>query len=253
MKEREPLVVGGLVTLLVVLWLGFRFHVSPTFAGSLWGGVFGVSGALLMLLSSVYLVVKRVPFLKLWVTSRVSMQTLLAWHMYTGILGALLGLLHTGHKFNSPLGIALTAVSLLVVLSGFVGRHLLKQVSLEIREKKEILTSLELAYRQTAGEVAAHPEQATVLWPLAGFWSRLAVRLFVMTPATESGVVPAPVRALRLADAIADLEYAIKTHETCKRWFAAWLNIHILAGLVLYSLLGLHIWASIHFGLRWFV
>jgi hypothetical protein len=251
MKEREPLVVGGLVALLVVLWLGFRFHVSPSFAGSLWGGVFGVSGALLMLFSSVYLVVKRVPPLKLWVTSRVSMQTLLAWHMYTGILGALLGLLHTGHKFNSPLGIALTAVSLLVVLSGFVGRHLMKQISLEIREKKEILTSLELAYRQTAGEVAAHPEQAAILRPWARFWSRLVVGLFVTTP-TESGSLPAPVRALRLADAIADLESAIRTHETCKRWFAAWLKVHIITGFVLYSLLGLHIWAGIHFGLRWF-
>jgi hypothetical protein len=49
MKEREPFIVGGLVALLLVLWLGFLFHASPRFAGSLWGGVFGVSGALLML------------------------------------------------------------------------------------------------------------------------------------------------------------------------------------------------------------
>src|SRR5262249_14085772 len=133
MKEREPLVAGGLVALLLVLWLGFLFHTSPRFAGSFWGGVFGVSGALLMLVSSAYLVVKRIPPLKRWVTRRVSLQTLLVWHMYTGILGALLGLVHTGHKFNSPLGIALTAASLLVVLSGFVGRYLVKQVSLGIR------------------------------------------------------------------------------------------------------------------------
>lgn len=252
MKEREPLVAGGLVALLLMLWLGFFVHRSPRFAGSVWGGAFGVSGALFMLLSSAYLVVKRVPLLKTWVTRRVSMQALLAWHMYTGILGTLLGVLHTGHKFHSPLGIALTAASLLVVLSGFVGRYLMKQISLELREKKELLTNLELAYRQTAGEVAAYPEQTAVLRPLAGFWSRLVVGLFVTAPAAGPGSLSAPVRALRLADAIADLEYAIKTHEIFKRRFAAWLTVHIITGFVLYGLLGLHIWAGIHFGLRWF-
>ena len=170
---------------------------------------------------------------------------------YTGILVALLGLLHTGHKFHSPLGIALTATMLLVVLSGFVGRHLMKQISLEINDKKELLTRLELAYRETAGEVAAHPEQTAVLRPLAGFWSRLAVGLFVAAPAAGDEALPGPVRALRLADAIADLEYAIKTHETFKRWFAAWLTFHIVIGIALYGLLGLHIWAGIYFGLRW--
>jgi len=180
------------------------------------------------------------------------MQTLLAWHMYTGILGALLGVLHTGHKFNSPLGIALTAAALLVVVSGFVGRYLMRQVSMEIREKKETLTRLESAYRLTAGEVAVHPEQTSILRPLAGIWSRVVIGLFMTASAMGPEPLPAPVRVLRLADAIADLEYAIKTHETFKRWFAAWLTIHIITAVILYGLLGLHIWAGIHFGLRWF-
>ena len=57
---------------------------------------------------------------------------------------------------------------------------------------------------------------------------------------------------MRLAESMADLEYAIKTHETFKRWFAAWLKLHIVISLILYGLLALHIWAGIHFGLRWF-
>ena len=75
--------------------------------------------------------------------------------------------------------------------------------------------------------------------------------LFVPAAAVE-GTLPAPVRALRLADAIADLEYAIKTHETFKRWFGIWLKVHIVTAFLLYALLGLHVWAGIHFGLRWF-
>ena len=252
MNERERLVITGLIGLLLLLWLGFLVHRAPQFAGSLWGGVFGVSGALLMLVPLAYLIVKRIPPLKKVVTPRVSMRALLTWHIYAGILGPIVAILHTGHKFESSLGIALTAMMLLVVLSGFVGRYLMSQFSQSIREKRELLTQLEVAYRQTAGELAAHPEQAALLRPLAGFWSRLVAGVFLGRSETGRGRLAAPVRALRLAESMADLEYAIKTHETFKRWFASWLRFHIVISFILYGLLALHVWAGIHFGLRWF-
>ena len=67
------------------------------------------------------------------------MQTLLAVHVYAGILGPLLAIIHTGHKFDSPLGIALTAVMLLVVVSGFAVRYLLTYVGHEIADKLLLL------------------------------------------------------------------------------------------------------------------
>ena len=251
MKERGPIVATGLVTLLLLLWLGFLFHRSPRFAGSLWGGMLAVSGSALMLAPLLYLVIKRIPFLKRFVTKRVSMRTLLTWHIYAGIIGPILVLLHTGHKFVSPLGIALTGMTLIVVISGFVGRYLMSHLSQELREKREMLTRLELAYRDTAGELAAHPELGAVLQTMSGFWSRLIAPLFV----ASRGAAEAPsasFQALRLADSIADVEYAIKTHEIFKRWFSIWLKFHIVISFVLYVLLGLHVWAAIHFGLRWF-
>jgi hypothetical protein len=106
--KHERTIVGGLVLLSLVLWLGFLVHRSPRFAGSAWGGVLGISGATLMLVPLAYMIVKRVPTLKRVVTPRFSMRTLLVWHIYAGILGPILGLLHTGHKFDSPLGVMLT-------------------------------------------------------------------------------------------------------------------------------------------------
>ncbi len=252
MKEHDRLVATGLVVLMVILGLGFLVHQSPRFAGSAWGGALGVSGAVLMLVPLAYLVIKRVPPLKRTVTRRVSMRTLLAWHVYAGIVGPILGLLHTGHKFDSQLGIALTALMVIVVLSGFVGRYLMGQFSQTIRAKKEMLTGLELVYRQTAGELAAHPEQVAIVRPLAGFWSRLMGGLLLARPAGVPATASAPVRALRLSESMADLEYAIKTHEAFKRWFAGWLKFHIIISFVLYGLLALHIWVGIYFGLRWF-
>jgi hypothetical protein len=251
MKERERVVVSGLVVLLLLLWLGFLFHRSPRFAGSFPGGMLAVAGALLMLAPLAYSVVKRVKPLQKAVTKQVSMRTLLAWHIYAGLLGPVLALLHTGHKFDSPLGVALTALMLLVVVSGFVGRYLLGQVGQEVRAKKEMLASLEAAYRQTENELAAHPEQAALLAPFSGFLARVVAGFFVPMPAKQASL-PAPVRALRLAESMADLEFAIKTHETFKRWFSRWLKFHIVISAILYVLLALHVWSGIQFGLRWF-
>ena len=248
MKDGERYVVSSLVALMLLFWLGFLLHRSPYFAGSYWGGVLAVTGSVLMLVPLAYLIVKRITPLKNVVTKLVSMPTLLVWHIYAGVLGPILVILHTGHKFESPLGIALTAMTLIVVLSGFAGHYLMSQFRQTISEKTVMLTRLKAAYSQTAIELAAHPEQMAALRPLAGFWGRLAAGLLVAAPGAGS----ASVRALQLADAMADLEYAIKTHEKFKQWFGAWLKWHIVISFVLYVLMGLHVWAGIHFGLRWF-
>ena len=51
MKEREKIIVSGLVTLLLLIWFGFVFHSDPSFAGSGWGLVFGIAGTLLIVRS----------------------------------------------------------------------------------------------------------------------------------------------------------------------------------------------------------
>ena len=60
-----------------------------------------------------------------------------------------------------------------------------------------------------------------------------------------------PAVLLRLSESIADVEYSIKTHENFKAWFGKWLKFHIVISIILYALMALHIWAAIHFGLRW--
>lgn len=245
MKDRERIVVTGLVVLMLLTWLGFAFHRSPDFAGSLWGGILGVSGAALMLVPLLYLFIKRIPPLKKLATKYIPMRTWLTIHIYSGILGPILVLLHTGHKFESALGIALTGMTLVVVVSGFIGRYLMSFISGELREKRATLSSLRkeydiLAARTSGALVTADSEE--VRHPLR---ARLTAWFL---PASHPGVV----KALHLAEAIADLEYAIASNQKFKSAFGLWLKFHIVISFVLYGLLGLHIWAAIHFGLRWF-
>ncbi len=139
MKERERIVVTGVLSLLLIAWLGFLFHRSPRFPGSGLGAVFGIAGAALMLIPLAYPLAKRVPFLKARITRHVSMPSMLAVHVYAGIFGPLLAIIHTGHRFDSLLGISLTAVMLLVVVNGFTVRYLLTYVSGEITDKLALL------------------------------------------------------------------------------------------------------------------
>lgn len=246
MQERERLVISGMVLLLLALWLGFAVHRSPRFAGSLTGGVLGVSGALLMVFCVLYAPVKRIPAIKNLVTKRVALRTLLAGHVYAGLTGSMLGLLHTGHKFDSMVGMLLTAAMLVVVLSGFIGRYLLNQTSQEVREKRATLSGLQAAYDRLAMELSSQP-QPSLITTLQHRWSRW----FLSGLSAGTGMAEA-AQAIHLAESIADVDYAVKMHETLKRAFSRWLTAHIVLSAVLMILLGIHVWAGLFYGLRWF-
>jgi len=251
MKERERIVVTGLVVLMLLTWVGFALHQSARFAGSFWGGMLAVGGASLMLVPLAYLFVKRIPFLKRQVTSLASMRTLLTWHIYAGVIGPILVILHTGHKFESALGIALTGLTLVVVISGFVGRYLMSFIAEELREKRETLAGLRKEYAALASAAAENPQTAEMVGVMRHLRARLLTWAFAGD--TSPAALPPAARALRLAESIADVEYAIASHEQFKRAFGVWLKFHIVISLVLYALLGMHVWAAIYFGLRWFV
>lgn len=249
--ERERTVVTGLLVLQVLLWLGFAVHRAPRFPGSLSGTILGVAGAALMVLPSLaYMAVKRIPGLKRRVSGVLPLRTLLAWHVYGGILGSILAILHTGHRFESTLGLALTGVLLLTVFSGYLGRHFLSKISLELREKQALLGQLVTAYNAIAAQLAAQPTHAADVVPVNG-WSRLRRHMGLARHGSGLTAYALAYRATEVAESIADLEYGIKTDELVRRRFKTWLAVHILTSLVLYSLLALHIWAALNFGLRW--
>jgi hypothetical protein len=246
--ERERAVVTGLLILLLVLWLGFTVHRSPQFPGSLAGTLLGIVGAALMVLPSLaYTLVKRVPGLRQSVAKRVPLRRLLTWHVWGGIAGAVIAILHTGHRFASTLGIVLAGVMLLVIFSGYVGRHFLAKVSLELRERQALLEQLVTAYNGLAGEIATRPQLVTT----GTLWARLRQRVGQSRSPADPDTYALAQRASELASSIADLEYGIRTNELMKRHFNIWLAVHIATSIVFYGLLGLHIWASLYFGLRW--
>lgn len=246
MKEREGVIVGGTVCVLLLAWLGFLVHRSPRFPGSGMGSAFGIAGAALMLVPLAYPIAKRIPSLKARITQQASLQSLLTLHVYAGIVGPLLALVHTGHKFDSPLGIALTAVMLLVVVSGFAVRYLLTYVNREIKDKLLLLQTARGDLDSAWGVLENSPAEMRNLPKAPVLTAGLASLGIKLSPAGPAGEV------IRTAEGVADLEYAVRTHELFKRWFGRSLVLHIVLSVLLYVLLALHVWSGIYFGIRWF-
>lgn len=249
--ERERRFVTAFLVLQLVLWLGFFIHRSPRFPGSLSGGVLGVVAAVLMLVPLAYPLVKRITWLKQNISTRWPLPRVLAWHVYASVLGALFGILHTGHRFESWLGILLTGTMLLSVFTGYVGRHFLRYVALDLKERQANLTSLQVAYAAIAQQGSG--QQVKTMPTTLVSKLRLQLAALLAGPARTSELVDPHIQSLQLTDAIADLEYAISADELIKLRLRRWLIVHIAMSIAFYVLLVLHVVAGIQYGLRWFV
>ncbi|MBX9826087.1 MAG: iron reductase [Xanthobacteraceae bacterium] len=232
MGRVEPLAVGAIITVLLLLAPAFVLHSDPRFAGSVAGFALGVAAAVLMLSLLIYPLIKYRSRLRGWITTVVPLRILLSFHVYAGVLGAFLAILHTGHKYQSPLGVALIISMLVAVATGFLGRYYLPLTSTELREAQSRLGALRSAYDQKVDALARRGGSEDLNSPVAF--------------AVVQGI---PVQ--QLAGGIADLEYAVGARDGIARVFKLWIVAHVVSAIVMYFLLTLHIAGEIYYGLRW--
>jgi hypothetical protein len=92
-------------------------------AGELFGHTLGILGFLLMILTeTVYSLRKRSRSAR-WG----KMSEWLQFHIFTGLVGPYMVFLHTSWKFNGLAG-AVTLMTLIVVISGFIGRYIYTRI-----------------------------------------------------------------------------------------------------------------------------
>lgn len=225
MSEIEKVILGGLLSALALTVLAFFFHVDPQFAGSLTGTLIGIAATVLFLALLFYSLVKRVPWVKERLNKSLTLTRALSFHVYAGLIGALLGIIHSGHKFQSPIGTALIILMLIVVVTGFIGRYYLAQIGVELHDQQRELSILRNRYDSLVMTASNLQDQAVV--------------------------DPSGISIDHLLGAISDLEFSITAREMLKITFGRWLIVHIATAITLYALLALHIWSSIYYGLRW--
>jgi hypothetical protein len=92
-------------------------------AGALFGHVLGILGFILMLLSETLYSFRKRSQTARWG----SMASWLQFHIFTGLVGPYLVLLHSSWKFNGLAG-ATTLLTVIIVISGFIGRYIYTQI-----------------------------------------------------------------------------------------------------------------------------
>ena len=126
------LALGGIAWL---AWRGWSYYATPLIErprhpdfwrlkpGGTWGRLYGMVGAALLVAMLVYSVRKRLRILR----GAGSLRVWLAFHIFCGVVGSLLILLHTSFKFGGIVSISFWSM-VTVALSGVLGRYLYRQI-----------------------------------------------------------------------------------------------------------------------------
>ncbi len=113
---------AGIIITAVYAGVYFITRKIPA-AGELFGHSIGILGFILMLMTEIlYSLRKR--------TRSASWGRMSAWlqfHIFTGLVGPYMVLLHTSWKFNGLAGVT-TLFTLIIVVSGFVGRYIYTRI-----------------------------------------------------------------------------------------------------------------------------
>jgi xanthosine utilization system XapX-like protein len=103
---------------LVIFWTR---AIPP--AGALFGHLLGILGFILMLMTEILYSIRKRSRSARWG----SMAAWLQFHIFTGLVGPYMVLLHSSWKFNGLAG-ATTLLTILIVISGFIGRYIYTQI-----------------------------------------------------------------------------------------------------------------------------
>ena len=115
------LIVMVLITILYGIVIYLTKNIPP--AGELFGHGMGILGFIFMLLTeTLYSLRKRSRSVR-W--GKMSMWLQL--HIFTGLVGPYMVLLHTSWKFNGIAGVT-TLLTIIIVFSGFIGRYIFTRI-----------------------------------------------------------------------------------------------------------------------------
>jgi hypothetical protein len=253
------LILALVAVLAITAWYASMARSGLPQPGSLLGHLLGIVGFLLMLCTeTVYTLRKR---LRGFTTG--SMRTWLQIHIFTGIVGPYLVLLHSGGKFHGLAGV-LTLLTVVMVASGFVGRYIytaaprgLEGVELSMEELETRIADVDRRLHELgqapvgAAPVFASPRVVQLFWMtvLLRPWIRWRQRR-ALRQTVKNLSLPDPTAAQRLEQLLDDrerLQLQIHCLVGARRLLALWHVFHVPLGAVLFTLAFMHIGAALYY------
>jgi hypothetical protein len=246
---------------LLYLWVVIRLDTVPP-AGDLFGHGLGILGFILMLMTETLYSLRKRSRRAHWGR----MSSWLRFHIFTGLVGPYLVLLHTSWKFNGLAGIV-TALMIAVVLSGIFGRYIYTAVPrtadgavIEAAELEQQIAVAEADLQRWLAErpdvdqrlvqrMAALPADGGPLlvlgrtfleWDYRLAWRREQRRMGTL----EKGQARELDRLLRQRRS---LRRQVASLALARRMLATWHTVHIPIGMVLFTAAFVHIGAAIYY------
>lgn len=267
MRENFELNLSFIVVLVMVgVYVVYETVTTPS-GGHPFGHSLGIIGATLMLMTEIlYSARKRWRFFNIG-----RLRHWLSFHIFTGIVGPTLVLMHTGLEFRGLAGLTML-LTVLVVASGFLGRYIYTAVprtlagievdrrtlEAEAAEKRAELEAWaadksnqvrDLIAREAGLETAGDEEE---LPALAIFTRRIEEwrQKRKITAEIKKLDKEEQARLAEIEQMIAQqqrLVRQIKSLKTVRRLMGLWHTLHIPLGLTLFTAMFIHIFAAIYY------
>ena len=194
------------------------------------------------------------------------MSSWIRFHIFTGLVGPYLVLLHTSWKFNGLAGIV-TAMMIAVVLSGIVGRYIYtavprtadgaimeaveleRQIAAAEADLQRWLAGRPEADQRLAQRMAALPATGGPLLVLGRTFLEWEYRLAWRRERKRMGAMEkAQARELdRMLHQRRSLRRQMASLALARRMLATWHTVHIPIGMVLFTTAFVHIGAAIYY------
>ena len=221
-------------------------------ASGLLGHTLGVIGFVLMLMTEVlYSLRKRYQFAR-WG----KLQHWLSFHIFTGLVGPYLVLLHTSWKFNGLAGV-LMLLTVLIVASGFVGRYFytavprsadgtaleVEETVFQIQEAKQGLNNWLTDHPDLASFINKADPQSKPSW-LPWQKSNLQRDQKHVPDNISSETIKEYSRLVKHHDI---LNRQLNNMDRSRRLLAIWHTLHVPLGMMLFFIAFIHILATLYF------
>ncbi|MBI5035373.1 MAG: hypothetical protein HZB51_33005 [Chloroflexi bacterium] len=239
----------------------YAFFGAPS-GGNSFGHFIGIVGMSLMLVTeTVYTLRKRVRWFH-WVGS---LRIWLSFHIFTGIVGPFLVLLHSAFAVGGLAGFALLMTGV-VVLSGFIGRYIYTSVphtraGVEV-SRDELASRAAVLQAELERWVAQRPAVAQALAvnaaaPKADDWVGLLTRSWQDYAYRQR--VHSVLRTLERSERarFGQLEQVLRRHRQLERqiaslglvqrWMGIWRLVHVPLGATLFTAAFIHVIAALFF------
>jgi hypothetical protein len=212
-RSNRELCLALLAMLLISILYGFVTVVWKRIppASDFFGHMIGVLGFVLMLMTETLYSLRKRSRSARWGR----MSDWLSFHIFTGIVGPYMVLLHTSWRFNGLAG-AVTLMTVIIVVSGFIGRFIYTSIPRSV-------DGFEVEYEEVEREIAAI--QTTL----------------------QSLENPQISRINNLHKQQNALRRQAASLATARRMLALWHTVHIPIGMALFVAAFVHIFAALYY------